>query len=277
MQADDADDRPRAAGRPGVREDLAALPGEPRQLADAFAKAWYKLLHRDMGPVPRYLGPWVPEPQLWQDPVPAVDDALIGDADVAALKEKLLASGLSVTAAGHHGVGVRRQLPRHRQTGRRQRRPHPARAAAQLGGERARRAAKVLQVLEQVQQDFNGRRPVAASLPGRPDRPRRLRRGRAGARNAGSRHHRAVPPGSHATRRRSRPTSTRSRCSSRSADGFRNYLRDGEKLPPETLLLDRAYLLDLTAPEMTVLVGGLRALGAKSAATHGVFTDRRAR
>ena len=105
------------------------------EFALAFAKAWYKLLHRDMGPVSRFLGPWVAEPQLWQDPVPAVDHELVGDADVAALTVRPCDRPVGVDR-----LGLRRQLPVHRQAWRRQRRPDPARAAAQLGGQSARAA-----------------------------------------------------------------------------------------------------------------------------------------
>ena len=246
----------------------------PEEFAEAFAKAWYKLLHRDMGPVTRYLGPWVPEPQLWQDPVPAVDHELVGDDDVAALKQKLLDSGLSVSqlagtawasAASFRGTdrrgganGARIRLEPQRSW--------EVNQPAEL--------AKVLEVLEQVQQDFNagesGKRISLADLI--------VLGGSAAleqaARNAG--HDVTVPfrPGRTDATQEQTDTESFAVLEPR-ADGFRNYLRAGEKLAPETLLLDRAYLLNLTAPEMTVLVGGLRALGANAgSSSHGVLTDR---
>ncbi len=130
----------------------------PEELADAFAKAWFKLTHRDMGPITRYLGPLVPaEPQIWQDPVPPVDHPLVDEAqDVAALKAKILASGLSVAAAGLDRVGLGVDLPRHRQARRRQRRPDPAGAAEGLGGQRAGRSwPRCCATLETIQQEFN--------------------------------------------------------------------------------------------------------------------------
>src|SRR5437762_1155650 len=224
----------------------------PDQLADAFGKAWYKLLHRDMGPVSRFLGPWVPEPQLWQDPVPDVDHELIGDKDVAALKGKLLASGLSisqlVTTAWASAVTFRFTDKRGGANGAR------IRLAPQKDWEVNQPAelAKVLQALEQVQQDFNGSqsggtRVSLADLIV-------LGGGAAieqAAKKAG--HDITVPfaPG--------RTDAVQEQTDSQSfavleptADGFRNYLRGGEKQRPETLLLDRANLLTLTAPEMTL-------------------------
>jgi catalase-peroxidase len=247
----------------------------PDQLAEAFAKAWYKLLHRDMGPVSRYLGPWVPEPQLWQDPVPPVDHELVDDQDVAGLKQTLLASGLSVaqlvstawaSAATFRGTdkrgganGARIRLEPQRSW--------EAHDPAEL--------ATVLETLEQVQQDFNaaqtgGKRISLADLI--------VLGGCAGveqaARNAGLDLTVPFTPGRTDASQEETDVESFEVLEPR-ADGFRNYLRAGEKLPPETLLLDRANLLTLTAPEMTVLVGGLRALNANVRRTaHGVFTER---
>jgi catalase-peroxidase len=247
----------------------------PDQLATAFAKAWYKLLHRDMGPVSRYLGPWVPEPQLWQDPVPAVDHELIDDQDVAALKGQLLASGLSIpqlvatawaAAASFRGTDKRGGANGGR-----------IRLAPQRDWEVNDPAelAKALQTLEQVQQDFNasqsgGKKVSLADLI--------VLGGCAAveqaARNAG--HDITVPFSPGRTDASQDQTDVESfAVLEPTADGFRNYVVAGEKLSPETLLLDRANMLTLTAPEMTVLIGGMRALNANSRqAQHGVFTDR---
>ena len=247
----------------------------PDQLADAFAKAWYKLLHRDMGPVSRYLGPWVPEPQLWQDPVPAVDHELIGDEDIAALKGKILASGLSisqlVSTAWASAASFRGTDKRGGANGAR------IRLAPQKDWEVNDPAelAKVLQTLEQIQQDFNrsqsgGKKVSLADLI--------VLGGCAAveqaAKNAG--HDITVPFAPGRTDASQEQTDVESfAVLEPTADGFRNYLRAGEKLPPENLLLDRANMLTLTAPEMTVLIGGMRALNANfGQSAHGVFTDR---
>jgi catalase-peroxidase len=247
----------------------------PDEFAEAFAKAWYKLLHRDMGPVSRYLGPWVPEPQLWQDPVPAVDHELIGESDIAALKAKILASGLSVSqlvstawaaAASFRGTdkrgganGARLRLEPQRNW--------EVNSPAEL--------AKVLPTLEQVQHDFNsaqsgGTKVSLADLI--------VLGGCAAveqaAKDAG--HDITVPfaPGRTDAGQDQTDVEAFAVLEPR-ADGFRNYVRSGDKLSPETLLLDRANLLTLTAPEMMVLIGGMRALKANFAQSpNGVFTDR---
>jgi catalase-peroxidase len=247
----------------------------PDQLADAFAQAWYKLLHRDMGPLSRYLGPWVPEPQLWQDPVPAVDHDLIGDEDVAALKAKILESGLSisqlVSTAWASAASFRGTDKRGGGNGAR------IRLAPQKDWEANEPAAlaTVLRALEQIQQDFNssqtGEKKVSVAdliiLGG-------CAAVEQAAKNAG--HDATVPfaPGRSDASQEQTDVETFAVLEP-TADGFRNYLRAGEKLPPEQRLLDRANMLTLTAPEMTVLVGGMRALNANfEQSRHGIFTDR---
>jgi catalase-peroxidase len=247
----------------------------PDQLADAFARAWYKLLHRDMGPVSRLLGPWVPEPQLWQDPVPAVDHELVGDDEVAALKQTILGSGLSisqlVSTAWASAASYRQTDRRGGANGAR------IRLAPQKDWEVNEPAAlaEVLATLEQVQQDFNasqagGTKISLADLI--------VLGGCAGVEQAASRagHDITVPftPGRTDASQEQTDAETFDVLEP-AADGFRNYLREGEKLPPETLLLDRAYMLSLTAPEATVLVGGMRVLNANvGQSPAGVFTDR---
>ncbi len=247
----------------------------PDQLADAFAKAWYKLLHRDMGPVSRYLGPWVPEPQLWQDPVPAVDHELIGDEDIAALKGRILASGLSISqlvstawasAASFRGTDMRGGANGAR-----------IRLAPQREWEvnNPPELARVLQALEQVQQEFNrsqtgGKRVSLADLI--------VLGGCAAveqaAKNAGL--DITVPFAPGRTDASQKQTDVESfAVLEPTFDGFRNYLHAGEEPSPETLLVERAFMLNLTAPEMTVLVGGMRALNANSGQSgYGVFTKR---
>ncbi|MGS2619863.1 catalase/peroxidase HPI [Micromonospora sp. LZ34] len=247
----------------------------PDQFAEAFAKAWYKLLHRDMGPVSRYLGPWIPEPQLWQDPVPAVDHELIADEDIVALKGRVLASGLSISqltrtawasAASFRGTDMRGGANGAR-----------IRLEPQKNWEVNEPAelATVLRTLERIQQEFNdaqsgGKKVSLADLI--------VLGGCAAveqaARDAG--HDVTVPFAPGRTDASQEQTDVESfAVLEPRADGFRNYLRAGQKLSPETLLLDRANLLTLTAPEMTVLLGGMRALNANvGQAPHGVFTDR---
>jgi catalase-peroxidase len=247
----------------------------PEELEEAFAKAWYKLLHRDMGPVSRYLGPWVPEPQLWQDPVPKVEHELVGDEDVADLKRKLLDSGLSiaqlVSAAWVSAASFRGTDKRGGANGAR------IRLAPQKDWDvnNPRELAKALQALERIQQDFNasqsgGKKVSLADLI--------VLGGCAAveqaARDAGQDVTVPFAPGRTDASQEQTDVETFAVLEPR-GDGFRNYVRPGEKLSPETLLVDRAYMLTLTAPEMTVLVGGMRVLNATyGRAQHGVLTDR---
>jgi catalase-peroxidase len=247
----------------------------PDQLAYAFAKAWYKLLHRDMGPVSRYLGPWVPEPQLWQDPLPPVDHDLISEQDIAVLKGKILASGLSISrlvstawaaAASFRGTdkrgganGARIRLAPQRQW--------EVNEPAEL--------SKALQALERIQQDFNrsqsgGKRVSLADLIVMGGCAAIEQAARSGGHNI------AVPFAPGRTDASQEQTDVESfAVLEPAADGFRNYIRAGETLSPETLLLDRAFMLTLTAPQMTVLIGGMRALNANvGQSPRGVFTER---
>jgi catalase-peroxidase len=248
----------------------------PEQLADAFAKAWYKLLHRDMGPVSRYLGPWVPEPQLWQDPVPPVDHELVGEEDIVALKSKILASGLSISqlvytawsaAASFRGTDKRGG-------------PNGARIrlAPQKDWEvnNPPQLARVLQTLEQIQRDVNSLQSGGTKKVSLADLI--VLGGCAAVEQAASNagYDMTVPFEPGRTDASQEQTDVESfAVLEPTFDGFRNYLGAGESLSPETLLLERATLLTLTAPEMTVLVGGMRALNANfRQSKHGLFTDR---
>jgi catalase-peroxidase len=248
----------------------------PQEFADAFARAWYKLTHRDMGPVTRYLGPLVPEePLLWQDPVPAVDHALIGEQEIAALKSKILASGLSISdlasTAWASASTFRGSDKRGGANGAR------IRLAPQKDWEvnQPAQLAKVLKTLEAIQKEFNasqsgGKKVSLADL---------IVLGgcaavEAAAKKAG--HDVTVPftPG--------RMDASQEQTDAHSfaplepvADGFRNYLRGGQSMPAEELLVDRAQLLTLTAPELTVLMGGVRALNLNfGQSKNGVFTKQ---
>jgi catalase-peroxidase len=247
----------------------------PKELAEAFAKAWYKLTHRDMGPISRLLGPLVPPAQLWQDPVPKVDHELIGPQDIAQLKAKILASGLTtsqlVTTAWASASSFRGTDKRGGANGAR------IRLAPQKNWEVNQPAelAKVLPTLEKIQKDFNGtqsgKKKVSLAdvivLGG-------CAAVEAAAKKAGHDVQVPVSPG------RSDASQEMTDVESfavlePTADGFRNYVRKGDPRPAEQLLVDRAHMLTLTAPEMTVLVGGMRVLGANLGQTElGVFTKR---
>ena len=254
---------------PEYRKISERFRDNPDQFADAFARAWYKLLHRDMGPVSRFLGPWVPEAQLWQDPVPAVDHELIGDADIASLKQTILDSGLSVadlaftawaSAATYRDTDKRGGA----NGGRIRLAPQKDWAVNEPS-----RLSGVLSKLEGIQSDFG--KPVSLAdlivLGG-------CAAVEKAAKDAG--HDVTVPFSPGRTDASQDQTDVESfAVLEPKSDGFRNHLEPGDKLPPEQGLLDRATLLSLTAPEMTVLVGGLRALGVNTGgSTHGVFTDR---
>ncbi len=248
----------------------------PEQMADAFARAWFKLTHRDMGPRSRYLGPEVPaEDLIWQDPVPAVDHELIGAQDIAGLKGKILASGLSIpelaATAWASASTFRSSDKRGGANGAR------IRLAPQKDWQvnQPDQLAKVIQTLEGIQQEFNaaqsgGKKVSLADLI--------VLGGCAGveqaAKNAG--HEVTVPFSPGRTDALQEQTDVQSFAVLEPvADGFRNYLKTKYAVPAEELLIDRAQLLTLTAPEMTVLVGGMRVLNANfGQSRHGVFTKR---
>jgi catalase-peroxidase len=248
----------------------------PDQFADAFARAWFKLTHRDMGPRARYLGPEVPsEVLIWQDPVPAVDHPLIDGNDIGALKAKILASSLSiaelVSTAWASASTFRGSDKRGGANGAR------IRLAPQKDWEvnQPVQLAKVLAGLEKIQKDFEaaqtgGKRVSLADLI--------VLGGCAAVESAAKAagHAVVVPftPGRTDASQQQTDVESFSVLEPR-ADGFRNYLKAGLTATPDALLVDRAQLLTLTAPELTVLVGGLRALGANfGPSAHGVFTKR---
>jgi catalase-peroxidase len=247
----------------------------PDELADAFARAWYKLLHRDMGPASRFLGPDVAPVQIWQDPVPPVDHPLIDDADIAALKEKILGSGLTVSqlisAAWASAATFRCTDKRGGANGAR------VRLEPQRDWEvnEPTELAKVLQGLEQIQQDFNasaagGKKVSLADLI--------VLGGCAAVESAAKAGGHAVSVPFSPGRTDATPEQTDVEAFAvlePKHDGFRNYFQAGDKVPAEVRLVDRANLLGLTASEMTVLLAGMRVLGANHGQSkHGVLTDR---
>jgi len=249
----------------------------PQEFADAFAKAWFKLTHRDMGPISRYLGPLVPkEPQLWQDPVPPVTHELIGAADIAALKEKILSSGLSVSqlvsTAWASASSFRGTDKRGGANGARIRLAPQKDWAVNNPPE----LAKVLKTLEGIQKAFNdsqagGKKKVSLAdlivLGG-------CAAVEQAAKNAG--HDVRVPFTPGRTDASQEQTDVESfAVLEPDADGFRNFMGNGHNVPAEHLLVERAFRLTLSAPEMTVLIGGLRALNANTAQSNvGVFTTK---
>jgi len=264
----------------------------PDQLADAFARAWFKLTHRDMGPISRYLGPLVPkEPQIWQDPVPAVDHKLIGEKEITALKAKILASGLSISqlvaTAWASAASFRGSDKRGGANGAR------IRLAPQKDWEVNQPAAlaKVLKKLQAIQEEFNGSQSNGGKSNGSKGGNKGGNKGKQvsladlivlggcaaveeAAKRAG--HKVKVPFSPGRTDASQKQTDVHSFAVMEPvADGFRNYLRSGQVLSAEEFLVDRAQLLTLTAPEMTVLIGGMRVLNANfGQAKHGVFTNR---
>jgi catalase-peroxidase len=255
----------------------------PDQFADAFARAWFKLTHRDMGPIARYLGPLVPKEVLvWQDPVPAAGHKLIGEQDIAALKAKILKSGLSisqlVTTAWASAASFRGSDKRGGANGARIR----LTPQKDWGVNQPVELAKVLKKLEAIQKEFNSSNSNGNKSNGKGKKVSLadliVLGGCAAVEEAAKKagHKVKIPFSPGRTDASQEQTDVHSfAVMEPTADGFRNYLRSGHKLSAEELLLDRAQLLTLTAPEVTVLVGGLRVLNANfGRAKHGVFTKR---
>jgi len=247
----------------------------PDEFARAFAKAWYKLLHRDMGPVARFLGPWVPEQQLWQDPIPAVDHPLVDDADVASLKATLLGSGLSVQqlvrTAWAAAASFRHTDRRGGANGGRLRLEPQRSWAVNEPAE----LATVLSTLERIQAEFNGAQSGGKKI----SLADLIVLGgcaaiEKAAKDAGQDITVPFHPGRADASQEDTDVESVNYLEPR-ADGFRNWASPDDKVAPEQLLIDRAYMLNLTAPQMTVLVGGMRALGANAGGSkHGVLTSR---
>jgi catalase-peroxidase len=253
---------------PEYRKISERFRDNPEEFAETYRRAWFKLLHRDMGPVSRYLGPWVPqEQQLWQDPVPPVDHELVGESDIAALKREILASGLSVPQLVHAAWSA---AASYRGTDRR----------GGANGGRLRLAPQkdwpvnagtqdVIARLDEIRSSFGKAISLADLI---------VLGGCAAvekaAVDAGVDVSVPFAPGRTDATQEMTDVDTFRWLEPR-ADGFRNWVKPGSKLSPETLLVDRAYMLELTAKEMTVLVGGLRVLDANTGGVkHGVFTDR---
>jgi catalase-peroxidase len=253
---------------PEYRKISERFRDNPDQFADAYRRAWFKLLHRDMGPVSRYVGPWVPqEIQLWQDPIPAVEHELLSESDAAELKGQILAAGLSVSQLVHTAwsaaASYRTTDKRGGANGGRLRLEPQASWAVNAGTQ------DVIAKLDEVRQAFGKPVSLADTI---------VLAGAAAVEKAAADAGVTVTvpfhPGRTDASQEQTDVETFQYLEPR-GDGFRNWINPDVKLEPETLLIDRAYMLELTAKELAVLVGGLRVLGANTGGvTHGVFTDR---
>jgi catalase-peroxidase len=253
---------------PEYRKISERFRDNPEEFAEAYRRAWFKLLHRDMGPVSRYVGPWVPqEVQLWQDPIPAVDHELLSDSDAAELKKQILDSGLTVSQLVHtawsSAASFRTTDKRGGANGARLRLEPQASWPVNAGTQ------EVIAKLDEVRSAFGKPVSLADTI---------VLAGAAAvekaAADAGVTVTVPFAPGRTDASQEQTDVETFAFLEPR-ADGFRNWITPDVKLEPETLLVDRAYNLELSAKELTVLIGGLRVLGANTGGTqHGVFTDR---